>query len=232
MAKRAATSRDTENGGTSPRGERLTVGRPPVISLDEILETASRLAEEVGVEGLTMGLVADQLGVTSAALYHYVQNKHALVNKVFDRALERVEAPPPEAGTWDERLKIFQASIRTELRRLKWGTPQPITREDEPPEAVARLAGIVTDILSETGADDHDIRLAFTLVYVYFTGQLWYDNSTRHMWFEREPHELRVEVDVAPAHSDELFDFAFEIILAGLRDRLTPKRPRKLSRRR
>lgn len=233
MAKRATAQR--ADGAASPPGgaERLSVGRPPVISLDDILETATRLAEEVGVDGLTMGLVADQLGVTSAALYHYVQNKQALVNKVFDRALERVVAPPPEAGTWDERLRMFQAAIRTELRRLKWGTPQPITGDDDPPEAVARLAAVVMDMLSETGAEEHDLMLAFTLVYVYFTGQLWYDNSSRHMSFEREPHELRVAADdPTHANSDELFDFAFEIILAGLRERLKPKRARRSTRRR
>lgn len=231
MAKRVAVSPGVGDGAPPTRQERASVGRPPVISLDEILETASRLAEDVGVEGLTMGLVADQLGVTSAALYHYVQNKQALVNQLFDRALERIVAPPVEVGTWDQRLKALQADIRTELRRLKWGTPQPLTAEVEAPAAVARLATIVMDILSETGADDHDVMLAFTLVYVYFTGQLWYDNSSLHMSFEDHPHELRVEDDRHAAHADELFDFAFDILLAGLRERLIPKR-RKIARRR
>lgn len=232
MPKRTAATKESDGDAARARAERPSVGRPPVISLDEILETAARLAEDVGVEGLTMGLVADELGVTSAALYHYVQNKQALVNKLFDRSLEHVAVPDPESGSWDQRLKMFQSAIRSELRRLKWQTPQPVTGDEDPPEAVARLASIVMDILSESGAEEHDVMLAFTLVYVYFTGQLWYDNSSRHMSFENHPHELRVEDDQHAAHADELFDFAFDIILAGLRERLTPKRGRKLSRRR
>lgn len=209
---------------TSP--ERMTVGRPPIISLDEMLEVATKVCEQVGIDALTMGLVADELGVSSAALYHYVTNKQALVNLVFDRAVERVEVPPLKAGPWDRRLMLFEASIRRELRRLKWGTPQPIM-EGEAPSAVSRLAPIVLDILQETGADERDVMLAFMTVYVYLTGQLWYDNISRHPLFNSEPRELSQLADeVAGGTSDELFEFGFEVVLAGLRDRLKLK-PRK-----
>lgn len=230
MARRPVSGEVNRNGLAGEK--RVALGRPPVISLEDVLRAATQLAEEEGVDALTMGSVADALGVTSAALYHYVQNKQNLVNKVFERALERVQPPPPEAGPWDRRLKLFMQAIHAELRRLKWGSPPPLASDINSPDVVARLSAIVMDILSETGADEHEIKLAFTLVYVYFTGQLWYDNSPLHWSYETSTQALKVETVADERESDQFFDFAFDIVLAGLRDQLTPRRPSKLYRRR
>ncbi len=202
----------------SPQPARAAVGRPAVISLDDALEAATALAEQVGIDGLTMGLVAEKLGVTAAALYHYVPSKQALVNLVVDRAFEKVQAPAVDAGTWDERLRIFERAVRAELRRLKWGTPEVIVN-GEPPASLRRLFGVGIDILSETGADEREVMLAYTTVYAFMVGQLWFDSATSDLPVG-EPLQIRVAAEEAGITNDALFEQGIEIVISGLRQRL------------
>ena len=210
--------RQTKNA-TATRAGRAPVGRPPVISLAEILDAATAIAEDVGIDNLTMGLVADRLGVSAAALYHYVPHKQALVNLVLDAAFAQVQAPPLDAGPWDVRLRMFERTVRTELRRLKWGTPQ-IILNDDPPESLRRLFAIGVDILTEAGADEREVLLAYTTVYAFMVGQVWFDSATSDP--EHEPQIL-----LAAAHAaldgDQIFEFGIEVVIAGLKVQLAQK---------
>lgn len=200
-----------------------TVGRPPVISLPEMLDAARAVAEDVGIESLTMGLVAERLGVSAAALYHYVPNKEALVTLVIDQAFERIEPPPVDSGPWDVRLRLFERAVRTELRRLKWRTPKII--DGEPPKSFHRLFSIGRDILRESGADERNLTLAYTTVYAFMIGQLWFDSATG------ASPEAEVKVEVVPEDlsidSDDIFEHGIEVVIAGLKARLERKRRRR-----
>lgn len=198
------------------------LGRPPTIGFDDVLETAVALAPHVGVDGLTMSLVADKLGVTAAALYHYVPSRKALIDLVLDQAFSRVEAPPADAGPWDERLRIFEGTVRRELRRLRWAMPQPVT-DGEPPAYYQRFSGIVKEILSDTGADERDVMLAFTTVYAYMVGQLWYDSVVSTSDDQQAP-ELRSAAANASFGPDDVFEYGIEVVIEGLRHHLVPKR--------
>lgn len=195
-----------------------TVGRPAVISLDDVVTTATQIAERVGIDELTMTLVSEDLGVTAAALYHYVSSKQALLTLVIDRAFADFEVPPASEGSWERRLLLFERAVRTELRRLKWGTPQAIV-SGEPPASFRRLFGLCREIFDETGADDHTVMLAFTTVYAYMVGQLWFDSITDD---PAPAHDSQIGAAARDASfdSEELFDFGFGAVIDGLRLRL------------
>jgi AcrR family transcriptional regulator len=197
------------------------VGRPPAIGLDDVVAAATIVAEEVGVDGVTMNLVAERLEVTSAALYHYVANKQELVNLVIEGAFAQVEPPPRDAGSWDERLRIFERDVRAKVRRLKWGTPR-VLQDGEAPDSLRRLFGIAREIMDEAGADEREVTLAFATVYAFMIGQLWFDSATTGP--DRQRPQIRV-AEQTGLDSDELFEFGLDVVITGLRVRLTPSVP-------
>jgi AcrR family transcriptional regulator len=73
-------------------------GRPPRISLDDIVAAATAL----GLDGLTMGAVAERLGVTGSAIYYYVGNVEELSALVCDRVALSYPLPDPAGRPWGE----------------------------------------------------------------------------------------------------------------------------------
>jgi len=62
--------------------------QPLPLTRSAILDAAMPLLEEHGIDGLTVKSVADALGISSPAIYHYVSNRDDLL----DRLCERVAA--------------------------------------------------------------------------------------------------------------------------------------------
>jgi AcrR family transcriptional regulator len=79
--------------------------------MDRIAAAALRVADKRGVSGFTMRAVADVLGVTPMALYHYVEDKTALVALVVDWAIKEQPLPPP-SGDWREDLWLMARWLR------------------------------------------------------------------------------------------------------------------------
>lgn len=204
--------------GVDERPRRASVGRPPAIGLDDVVAAATNVAEHVGIDGVTMNLVAERLAVTSAALYHYVRNKQDLVNLVIERAFAGVEAPPREAGTWDERLRIFERDVRTRVRRLRWGTPR-VLQDGEAPASLRRLFGIAHEIMRDAAVDERQVMLAYATVYAFMVGQLWFDSATAGP--EPGRSQIRMAADQVALDSDDLFEFGLEVVISGLRLRLS-----------
>ncbi len=193
-------------------------GRPPIIRVEDVVNGATALAGRVGIEGLTMGQVANELGVTTTALYHYVPSKQALIDLVVDAALDRVRVPPPDAGAWDERLRIFEGAVRDELRRIP-GIGLQLVAHSEIRPAEQRLIDIGLEMFAETGADELQVRLAFTTLLAYMIGQLWLDD----LGGGNRTSELETLQDATGSvafTSNDLFAYGIETVLAGLRARL------------
>ena len=72
------------------------VGRPARIARAQVLAEALGLADEEGLEALTMAALAERLGVTPMALYRHVANKADLLDGVVEVLL--TEFPPRPLG--------------------------------------------------------------------------------------------------------------------------------------
>ena len=71
----------------------------PELDLDTIAAAGLAVADACGPKDFTMRAVADRLGVTSMALYHYVTDKRALVELVVDGVIRERPLPAP-TGEW------------------------------------------------------------------------------------------------------------------------------------
>jgi AcrR family transcriptional regulator len=92
------------------------VGRRARIDRAHVLAEALSLADEQGLEALTMARVAAGLGVTPMALYRHVANKADLLDGLVEVLLTEFPPPPAELP-WAERLSALARNIRASSRR-------------------------------------------------------------------------------------------------------------------
>ena len=86
------------------------VGRPPRLTTEEVIDAAVELADDLGLESLSMPSLAKHLGVGTMTLYGYVENKEDLLNKMAARLFEGLEIREHESLR--ERLFAFFTDFR------------------------------------------------------------------------------------------------------------------------
>jgi AcrR family transcriptional regulator len=89
------------------------------LTRERVLEAAIRLADEGGIESLTMRKLARELGVEAMSLYNHVANKGDLVDAMVDLVISEVELP--SAGDdWDVDIRTCAVSAHEALLRHPW----------------------------------------------------------------------------------------------------------------
>jgi AcrR family transcriptional regulator len=148
--------------GKTQQERRPAVGRAPQISREAVLATALRLADEHGLEAVTMAAVAKSLRVTPMALYRHVDGKNALLDSLVELLL--TEYPlPPGGGRWDERLTALAAGIRDTARRHPAVFPLLLTRPAVTP-AARTVRDAVQAALREGGLPETEVARAERLI--------------------------------------------------------------------
>jgi TetR/AcrR family tetracycline transcriptional repressor len=93
------------------------VKRGDGLDRDTIVTVALKLLDEVGLEGLTLRRLAQQLGVQAPALYWHVRNKRELLDLMAARIMldtPHVSEPEP-GGSWQD---IFVANAHAQRQAL------------------------------------------------------------------------------------------------------------------
>ncbi len=84
------------------------------INPNDIIEGAFQLAEDIGIDNLSMPLLGKHLGVGVTSIYWYFRKKDDLLNAMTDRALRQfaVATPYVEAGNWRATLGEHARGMR------------------------------------------------------------------------------------------------------------------------
>jgi AcrR family transcriptional regulator len=96
-----------------------TKSRRTPLSRDRVLHTALALADEIGVESLSMRRLAKELGVEAMSLYNHVRDKEDLLSGLVDLVFAEIEPPTLENG-WREAMRERANATRQALRRHPW----------------------------------------------------------------------------------------------------------------
>jgi AcrR family transcriptional regulator len=92
------------------------------LSRDRILHAALELADEGGIESLTMRKLGQALGFEAMSLYHHVADKDDVLDGVLDLVLAESEPPLP-TGDWHDAIRASAISVHDALRRHPWSSP-------------------------------------------------------------------------------------------------------------
>jgi AcrR family transcriptional regulator len=107
----------------------------------EILDAALELADDKGLEAVSMRALAERTGVTPMALYPHVGSKAALLDGMLGRVISQMVAdaePLPGADVdWRERLRMLLHGARQLAHRHPWMAALAFSR----PSTTAYSAG-------------------------------------------------------------------------------------------
>lgn len=85
-----------------------------VVSTDDVLDSALRIADTEGLDALTIRRLGAVLDVAPMTLYRYFDSKEDLLDQIADRAVDRFEVPFITSGDWKKQV----AAIMTAFRQL------------------------------------------------------------------------------------------------------------------
>ena len=129
------------------------MGRRPQIDRAAVLDAAMSLADERGLEAVTMHAIAQRLSVTPMALYRHVDGKQALLDGLVERLLTSYQLAPASVP-WRSRLTAMAEAIRSVAKQHPAVFPLLLTRPAVTPaaragrdyvQAALREAGLAAD---------------------------------------------------------------------------------------
>ncbi|MDQ3532175.1 MAG: TetR/AcrR family transcriptional regulator [Actinomycetota bacterium] len=91
------------------------------VTKERVLATAVALADQGGLESLSMRKIAKELGVVPMALYRHVSNKEEMLDGMVDIVFSEIELPSNWAG-WRTAMRKRAISARQVLSRHPWAT--------------------------------------------------------------------------------------------------------------
>lgn len=95
------------------RSERTALTR------DRVIEAALALADEGGLEALSMRRIGKALGVEGMALYNHVANKDDILDGIVERVLAEIPNPSAE-GAWKDEMRQRAVTARQLFLSHPW----------------------------------------------------------------------------------------------------------------
>ena len=89
------------------------------LNRERVLQAAVTLADEIGIDALSMRRLAQELGVVPMALYKHVENKEALLDGMVEVIVSEID-PPVTDTDWKNAVRLRVLSARRALQRHRW----------------------------------------------------------------------------------------------------------------
>ena len=96
-----------------------TTEKRPRLTPERVLSGALALADEIGIDDLTIRRLADALDVRPMTIYHHVPNKEAIIDGMVDLVFSEIELPDPDLD-WKSAVRRRCTSARVVLARHRW----------------------------------------------------------------------------------------------------------------
>jgi len=203
------------------------------LSRERVLRAAVAVADESGIESLTMRRRAQELGVEAMSLYHHVAGKGDILDGMVDVVFGEVELPRGDAE-WRTAMRQRAISAREVLARHPWATGLMDSRSTPGP-ATMRHHDSVIGSLRRAGFSIEMAAHAFSVLDSYIYGfalqelSLPFETSEElaevaegilgQFPADQYPHltEMIVEHALQPGYDygDE-YEFGLDLILDGL----------------
>jgi len=151
-------------------GHRTRPGPQPGRSVDDVVTAAVAIADDDGLEAVTMRRVAQHLNVAPMTLYTHVPGKAELLDLMLDDLYRRMDVTDTAGMPWRDRVAAVAGDNRLLFRRHPWAATVSTVR---PPLGPGLLAKYDRELraFDGTGLDDvdRDSALTFVLNFVRIT---------------------------------------------------------------
>ncbi|MFI5893161.1 TetR/AcrR family transcriptional regulator C-terminal domain-containing protein [Actinoplanes sp. NPDC051513] len=201
------------------------------LTSDAIARAALAALNEVGLDGLTMRVLAKELGVQAPTLYWHVKNKQELLDAMADllaaEATEGLEAPRRDE-TWQDWLVALAVRNRRTLLRYRDGARVAAGAYSAHP-AVLRTVELILRTLQDAGFEPATAARAFPVILHYTIGFTIEEQARAGAAYERNPYAggLRVDAERYPLtagaagdlydeDTDANFEYGLRIVLSGI----------------
>src|SRR5918997_1443154 len=91
------------------------------LTRERVLRAAIDLADESGIEALSMRRLGQELGVEAMSLYNHVANKDDILDGMTNLVLSEIELPE-DAPDWKTAVHRSAVSAHAVLRRHRWAS--------------------------------------------------------------------------------------------------------------
>jgi AcrR family transcriptional regulator len=208
------------------------------LNRERILRAAVALADEGGVESISMRRIAQELGVVPMALYKHVANKDELLDGMVDVVVGEVD-PPIDGADWKATMRERILSARRALLRHPWASRVLESRGEPTPTVIAYIDSMMGIFLAGGFSIDlmHHAMHVMGSRILGFSQELFDDTSSMP---EEEAAEVWAQMAVAYPNIAKLvpvaigshdeggavvgggcddqfeFEFALDLILDGL----------------
>jgi len=198
---------------------------------DHILDAAVALADEAGLEALSMRRLGQAVGVEAMSLYNHVANKDAILDGMVARVFSQIELPA-QSGDWEEELRRCAVSFHGALRRHPWACSLVMAPASGHEALAARMRYIdaLLRTLREAGFTPEQAYHAYHAIDAHTVGFTMWELGHTSPWTEAAvdaamrvvesgefpyvfEHAQQHELD----HDVSGFEFGLDLIFDGLR---------------
>ncbi|MFF3390940.1 TetR/AcrR family transcriptional regulator [Streptomyces sp. NPDC002669] len=191
-------------------------GRPRAVTLDAILDAATELSDDQGLDAVTFRALADRLGVSPMAIHRTTGGiealQHALVSRIVGEATRSVHWPDDWLGT----VRLFANTLHDLLMRhpviLDAHRRAPLVgpgADDVAHRVVAALRG--------AGLDEEAAAYAYGALHDFVTGHVAIRLGRGDLEPHRLPPERRAASVFAEHHDyDRRFALGLDFVIGGI----------------
>ena len=219
-----------------------TRARTP-LNKERVFNAAVTLADERGIEAVTMRNLAEELGVEAMSLYYHVANKEAVLDGVVVAVISEIAEELDSAATsddvsdWKAAIRHRVLTARTVMLRHPWAPGVIEDRTSMSPEIILYFEGLLGTMIDGGFSYDlaHHAMHALGSRALGFTQELFApdnetasDDTAEEMlaeMAEQLPYLMGMMLEIAHDEPDSTlgwcdddteFDFGLDLILDGL----------------
>ncbi|WP_428341777.1 TetR family transcriptional regulator [Mycobacterium sp.] len=165
-----------------------------------VVAAAVRLAERSGVRAVTVRALATELGLSTTAMYRYVDGKAELLNLIAEATLASVELP--KSGPWQQRIRVVANSARAAM--LKIDGIADVLQTQPAKGAAQRIDALMQQLVADAGVPPGRRESARILLMIFILGSVSFEQALAGL-----PHQLTESPDAR-------YTQGLDMLLAGL----------------
>lgn len=143
----------------------------PAVTRDRVLDAAFALADEAGLQAVSMRRIGKQLGVEGMALYNHVKDKEDILDGIVERVLSEIPLPSTDQD-WKDAMRARANAARHVFLQHRWAVGLLETRSANSSPARLQYFDAVLGCLRGAGFAATLAMRAFSTLDSYIYGAI------------------------------------------------------------